>query len=416
MAVTDSDKIKLSDEFFGEKTIVLAKSGYGKSYTTRVIIEEGVERGNTFIIIDPQDAYLNLPEFDYIDIDKVKSAKGIAILLAASHKNVVIRMKSLPIKKQNEFLKIFLETFRLNITKGIQTIVIDELHKYAPEGEKADSREVIRGMFQENRSDGLGIIGISQRVSRIDKTCLAQADNLCIGKVTAFRDKQAVQNYIDDPADLEKIKNLEKGEFYFYGFGNNSVEIAKVRKSKSEHSGNSPKNLLNEDDILYSEHINKFYKKRKKGNEKMSDNISDGKGKLSKILPSAEGFKDLAALGAKVSLGMAAGGMVGAYVGSKFKSPIPILSSRTLGSAASTIVLYTGFRMIKQEMAKDILKYSAAGAAVYTAGSLIFDLVVMSKVQLPAFVTSALSMATGVQAAGNAATEDSGVDVNTEFA
>ncbi len=65
-----SKTINLEKEFFGEKTIILAKSGYGKSYTARVFIEEGRKLGNSFIVFDPQDAYLNLPDFAYIDVTK----------------------------------------------------------------------------------------------------------------------------------------------------------------------------------------------------------------------------------------------------------------------------------------------------------------------------------------------------------
>ena len=91
--MTVSKNIKLEKGFFGEKTIILAKSGYGKSYTARVIVEEGRKIGNSFIIFDPQDAYLNLKDFAYIDVSKVKSSKVAAIVIAASNKNVVIQIK-----------------------------------------------------------------------------------------------------------------------------------------------------------------------------------------------------------------------------------------------------------------------------------------------------------------------------------
>ena len=77
-----------------------------------------------------------------------------------------------------------MRTYKQNIRKGIQTLVIDEIHKYAPEKEKTISKDSIRGLFQESRSDGLGIIGITQRPQRLDKTCLGQAEHLGVGRVT----------------------------------------------------------------------------------------------------------------------------------------------------------------------------------------------------------------------------------------
>jgi hypothetical protein len=412
--MTISQNITLEKEFFGQKSIIIAKSGYGKSYTARVIIEEGRKLGNSFVVIDPQDAYLNLPDFDYIDIRNVKNIKTMALLVAKSHKNIVIQVKGLGILEQNKFLKSFLEEYRLKLDKGIQTIVIDEMHKYAPETEKTECKEIIRGMFQENRSDGLGIIGISQRVSRIDKTCLSQADNLCIGRVTSFRDKEAIKNYIDEPEDIEKIKNLEKGEFYFYGFDSDSPVIEKVRESESKHSGDSPQNLLNENILLYSRNRKSFYK----GDKKMSETISNGTGVVGQFLPSKEGFMNLASLGAKMSLGLATAGLVGVYVGSKFTSPIPVISSRTLGGAASTVVLYTGYRMIPEGMIKDIAKYATAGSTVFTVGSLLGDLIIASKIQVPNIVNFVLTTATGAAPLQEAKNSESGseVDLNTSMA
>ena len=99
----------MQQEFFGETTLVLAKRGYGKSYTARVIVEEGRKLGVSFVIIDPQDAYLNLEGFAYIDATQVKSVRTLAIVSAATHKNMVIQMKRLSIEDQNKFLKVFLD-------------------------------------------------------------------------------------------------------------------------------------------------------------------------------------------------------------------------------------------------------------------------------------------------------------------
>jgi len=416
MSITTDNKFKLEKEFFGEKTVIISKSGYGKSYTARVVIEEGIKTGQTFIVIDPQDAYLNLPNFAYINSQDVKSAKGLAILLSQTNKNVVINTKRLTIEDANKFMKAFITEFRKNIRKGIQTIVIDEVHKFAPEGQKTESRDVIRGMFQENRSDGLGCIAITQRISRLDKTILSQADHLAIGKVTSFRDKEAVKNYIDDVNDIEKISVLEKGQFYLYGFGLKTPEVFSIRKAETEHSGNSPKNLLTEDTVTYNNHIKKFVKNTR--GKKMSDDITTKNEPITKIIPSMEGFMDLAKLGAKVSIGGAIGGIAGTLLGSRFKSPIPMISSKTLGGAGTTIALYAGYRMNPMEYSKDLLKYASAGSAVFTLGSLTFDILTGFNVKLPNLANFALATATGASpaVADKASSNGKAIDTNTNFA
>ena len=413
MAITEKETIKLESSTLGEKTIILAKSGYGKSYTARVMIEEGRKLGSSFVIIDPQDAYLNMPEFSYIDARKVKSAKGLGQLLAYSNKNVVLMFKRLTLEEQNRFLKAFLQEFRRHIQKGIQTIIIDEAHKFAPESQKTESRELVRGMFQENRSDGLGCIAITQRISRLDKTIISQADNLAIGKVTSFRDKEAVKNYIDEPEDLNKIKNLEKGEFYLYGFGYQEPEIVNIRQSKTEHSGDSPKNLLTEDANMFNKEVKNYV--RKDGVNKM-DNVIDN---TKKLIPTVSTFRSLAGLGMKMSIGGAVAGIAGNLLGARFKSPIPVVSSRTLGSALTTVALYAGYKVVPNERIKDVVKYATAGSAAFTTGSIIFNVLAAANVRLPNLVTFGLATATGaspISVEGTEAATGEAVDTNTKFA
>lgn len=411
--ISVNKKEYLNDKFFGEKSVIISKSGYGKSYTARVVIEEGVKKGNTFTIIDPQDAYMNLPDFSYIDAKDVKSAKGLGYLLAVSHKNSVIQTKRLTIDEQNKFLFEFLTSFRVNIRKGIQTIVIDEAHKFAPEQEKTLSKDVVRGMFQENRSDGLGCIAITQRIARLDKTIISQADNMFIGRVTSHVDKQTIKQYLEDPDDIEKICKLEKGNFYLSGFDLEEPEIVKIRESETEHSGNSPKNLLTEEKAIYYSNIKNYVKKT--GDGKMSV-INETTNVVKDVLPSTETFKDFAVKGAKMSLGLAVSGMVSSFVASKFASPIPYVSTRTLASAGTTILMYTGYRLTKSKtpMLSDVLGYATAGSAIYTAGSLVYDILALTKVNVPPMVNTLITSASGVTPL--VAEKNEGVDVNTNFA
>jgi len=413
MAITIDKQIDPDSTFYGEKTILVAKTGYGKSYTARVMIEDGLSKGNTFIVIDPQEAYLNIKEFEYIEAENIKSAKGLGILLSQSNKNVVILTKKLDIEAQNKFLSVFLKAYKKHIRRGIQTLVIDEIHKFAPEGQTTVSKDDVKGLFQESRSDGLGIIGITQRPQRLDKTCLAQAENFAVGRVTAFRDKESIKTYLDNPEDADKLSKLEKGEFFFFGFGKDEPIIAKVRKANTEHSGNSPKNLLNEDTNLYNRHASQ-YVKITRGNKTMADNIETKGEIVNKVIPSTSGMKDLAMLGMKASLGTATAGIVGTLVASRFRSPIPVVSSRTLGSLATTIALYVGYRNIPHAGIKDVFKYASAGSMAFTVGSAIFDIVAVSNIQLPNIVNFAVSTATGVQPIN--VENNKGVDVDTNFA
>jgi len=411
-------KFSLKAEDYAKKIVIMGKSGSGKSYTARVVIEEGLKLGVTFTIVDPQDAYGNLPGFFYIQAKKVSNPKKLGILLATTSKNCVIGTQRMTIEEQQKFLKLMLEGFRQYKRKGIRSIVIDEAHKFAPEYDKSEAKDEMRAMSQEDRSSGLGLITIEQRPQRLDKTILSQADYLVIHKLSAFRDLKAVEAYLDDLNDLNKIKKLEVGSAYFYGFSDDPM-IEKVRPSETEHTGSTPKDLLTEDNQTFHNHIGSIYRY---GGNKMSDEVSTKGEKLGGVVPSLDGFMDLVGMGAKMSLGLGAANFVGQFA-SQIKSPIPVVSTRTLASGATTLALYFGYRKIPNAMVKDVLKYAAAGAAVHTAGSALYDVMAAIKWQPPQLVMYGINAMSGVmpiQVEGNmGAAETAGngsADLNTQFA
>lgn len=413
-----SAKTKLTTKDYGRKGVILGKSGSGKSYSARVYIEEGRELGVSIIVVDPQDAYGNLEKlgFDYLHAKGVKSAEGLGALLARSGKSVVIRTKGMTIEEQQEFLRKFLRGFRTNIGRGIRTIIIDEAHKFAPEGEKAASKGEIRSMFQENRSDGLGAVAVEQRSQRLDKTVLSQADFGIFHQMTAFRDLKAIEPYLDNPEqDLPRIKKLHTGQALLVGFSEDP-KIEQIRRANTKHTGEAPTSLITEDEKSYSKNLNKVHR----GGKHM-ENVAKNDA-VSGVVPSLTGFMDLVAAGAKMSVGLGLAGIVGA-VASRWQSPIPFVSTRTLASGMTTIVLYAGYRHVKQDTLKSVLGYAAAGAAVHTAGSLIFDVLAATKLRTPGFVNFALATMTGVSpvavegmAAPTSGQESGGADLNTRFA
>lgn len=386
-----ADKVNLDKEFFGKKSTIIAKSGYGKSYTARVIVEDGLKLGVPFVIIDPQDAHANYPNVQYIEATAVKDAKKLGILVAKTNKSVVLQVRKLPLAEQQEFVKNFLMEYRRHQLKGIKTIVIDEIHKFAPEGTKTPAKDYVVGLFQEDRSQGLGAIAITQRSQRLDKTILAQADINFTGRLTALRDLQSVETYLDSKDDAQTIKKLDKGEFFVTGLESDPIKI-KIRKAETKHTGDSPKHLLTENSNVFNKHLKSVY------NSKMSNVISTATEPVKDLIPSKDTAVSLAKMGATMSLGSAASGFVGLAANSYVKSPIPVVSSRTLASGVTSLAMYAGYRKINHAGIKDILKYGAAGSFVFTAGSALFDVLDATGVSLPPMVNGFLGMVTGLNA------------------
>ena len=408
-----AEGLELDASFYGEKTLVVSKSGGGKSYTVRVIIEDGLKLGGTFVVFDPQEAYKNLPDFDYVNADDVTNVKAFGQLIALTNKNIVISTKGMTEEKANTFMRVFLTQYRRYAQKGIKTIVIDELHKFAPEGQQTASKSIVRGMSQEDRSDGTGFIGVSQRVARVDKTIVGQANNRFIGQLDENNDVNAVKSCFHDKSIEKEIRHLPVGTFYMKGIG--EPRLVKIRKAETEHSGNAPKTLLTENSTAYNNAINKIVKNKRHSTKIVTatKQVKTMNANVNSVVPSFDTFGSLAKKGAKMSLGLGASGLVGALA-SRVKSPIPFVSSRTLGSAVTTIVLYAGHRNIPNNTAQDVLGYAAAGSAVFTAGSLVADVIAISGIRVPRIAQAVMTTMTGVppiNVEGN-----NGVDLNTAHA
>jgi len=408
MAIDESGSVQLTSEFFGSKTFNGGKSGSGKSYGARVLIEEAVALKIPVVVIDPQDAHGNYPGFDYVAAKNIKKPEDYGKLVSATGQNIVLRTKGLGIEEQQAFVYHFLRGYRKAVRKGIQYIVIDEAHKFAPEQSNPQSRDEVRALFQENRSDGVGALAISQRPARLDKTVLSQADNLMLFRVTSAADKEALKGYLDERDDVERLKALPRGHCMLVGFDRDVVEPIAVRKATTEHTGNSPKHIKDQHGDLYNAHRRKFVR----GDRNM-DNVS-GNDTVKNLVPSFGGATDLVKLGATVAVGTAVAGVTSAYASRMVPMSIGPVSGRTVAAAATTCVLYGGFRLSEKRMPRvgDVMKYAAAGAAVFTFGSALNDAFVAFNVTPPAVLAYALQVGTGAPMM-SAEADDSGVDLNT---
>ncbi|MBV6340359.1 ATP-binding protein [Candidatus Magnetobacterium casense] len=409
MSIDTKKQVDFSLDHFGEKSVVLGITGSGKSYGTRVLIEEGLEQGVRFVIIDPQLAYENLAGMEYINAEEIRDPSALGRLIAMTNRNIVIRMKKLSIIEQNKFLKDFFTTYKKYQQKGIKCVVIDEAHKFIPQYERSTAKETILGLIQENRSDGLGVIIVSQMPARVDKAAIKQASNKFVGFMDEMNDIKAVKGFLVGKEDESIFRKLKTGEFYTKISGGDAAGVMKFRKAKTQHSGDSPKNLLSENTPVFNEHLKTLKKFKLRGESHMADGI------VSETLPSKATTMHLVGLGVKISLGMGvaalASNLVGRVVPNFKLGPI---SSRSIVGAGTTIVLYLGHRLAASknfDKVADVLKYAAAGSAAFTLGSIVVDVMAATGIS-NRLLGTAVQMSTGVAPAQE---EANAPDLNTAF-
>lgn len=394
-AIDEKGEYPVSDSFYSEKTVIIAKSGYGKSYAARVLVEESGDV--PMLIIDPQDAYLNLPGFEYITPHQIKSASALGTLIARTGKRIVLSIKGIEEDEQNDLLAALLRSYKRSIRRGIQTIIIDEIHKFAPESTTTSAKGIIRSFAQENRSDGLGFIAVTQRPARMDKTILSQADHLFIGRLTSRADVQAVEGYLSRDDDEKRLSTLPKGCFHIVDDG---IATVQVRRCRTQHSGGSPQTILGQDIQTYEQYRRKAVSRTQPQEGNNMDVLDKATDAVKDVIPSKSSIIALTGMGLAISTGAAASFMLGKVVASKVKSPLPVISTQTMVGGINTLALFWGYRMTANKggaamkFASESLKYGAAGAAAYTAGALAFDVLNAMKVPVPAVVSNIIAIGT----------------------
>jgi len=148
-----------------------------------------------------------------------------------------------------------------------------------------------------------------------------------------------------------------------------------IRRRETPHTGDVPKNIIS-------------YNPEKKGGGQNMGELQT----LTAPVTHLATFKKLAVGGLSVMAGLTVSRMISGFIASRIPLKLPLISSRTLSGVATTMILYYAGHKVKNATLKDVLQYGAAGAAVFTAGSLIGDL--LGK-YLPASVQSVIGALTG---------------------
>ncbi len=118
--------------------------------------------------------------------------------------------------------------------------IIEEAHNYLPERNfgEAKSSAILRQISSEGRKFGLGLCIISQRPSRVDKSCISQATTQIILKITNPNDLKSISNSVESiTAETEKeIKNLPIGTALVTGVVDMPLFV-NVRPRRTKHGG-----------------------------------------------------------------------------------------------------------------------------------------------------------------------------------
>lgn len=228
-------------EVLDQHLLVLGKTGSGKSFATRGLVERLVREGRRGFVLDYTGVWWGLRSSrdgrgpglpavifggPHADVALNEHAGGaIAEYIAASDGWSIIDLDGLTPAQQQRFVTAFLqELYRLN--KRPLHCVLEEIDEFCPMTSAAGAETMIGAVarvFQRGRVKGLRAIAITQRPANLHTRVRAQCNAIVLMKLMAPQDRKAVQDWVRGQADEEKgrevidsLPQLARGEAWVW--------------------------------------------------------------------------------------------------------------------------------------------------------------------------------------------------------
>ena len=227
---------------YHQHTAILGKTGAGKSYAARGIVERLLGEGKRVVVIDPKGDWWGLrlnrtgkgpgfpvvifggPHADVPVNDRAGSA--IAELVATGNRPAILDLSELTNEARVRIFADFAHgLFRLN--KMPLWVVIDECHNFAPQGRVEGTAATMlhwsNRMASEGRGKNIQIVMASQRPQKVHKDFLTCAETLVAMRVVHVLDRTALKEWMDGAGNkelsarvLSELASMPRGEAFVW--------------------------------------------------------------------------------------------------------------------------------------------------------------------------------------------------------
>ena len=240
-------------EILTGRGFVTGKSGSGKSNTGSVIAEGLLENNYNLLVVDPEGEYYGLKErFEILhvgngDLCDVQVSPGHAEQLAdiALEQNMPIILDVSDYLDGDEASELIANVVRALFTKEKDArkpflLVIEEMQEYLPQqGGTDELSELLERVAKRGRKRGLGMLGMSQRPSSVDKDFITQCDWMVWHRLTWQNDVDVVRKVLgSDVAD--QVEDLDTGEGFLMTDWDESVEKVRFKRKDTHDAGATP--------------------------------------------------------------------------------------------------------------------------------------------------------------------------------
>lgn len=245
----------IPDKALQQHVAILGKTGAGKSYCARGIVESLLDQQHRVCVIDPKGDWWGLrlsatgksAGYPVVifggahgDLPINAHAGGsIAELVATGNRPTILDLSELTMGERTRlFMDFAAGLFRHN--KGPLWLVIDEVHNFAPQGKvlDPDAGKMLHWanrLASEGRGKGIQIIMASQRPQKVHKDTLTCAETLVAMRVVHNLDRAALKEWMDGAGDkgkaaavLNSLAGMPRGEAWVW-----SPELGYFERVKS---------------------------------------------------------------------------------------------------------------------------------------------------------------------------------------
>ncbi len=253
ISVTEDERSLPVENLLTGRGFVTGKSGSGKSNTASVIVEALLDAGHPLFVVDTEGEYYGLKE-DYSllhagadDTCDVVVDEGDAPILAT----VVFEYEYPVVLDVSGYFDIedakaliertLAELFRREKEYRKPTLlVVEEIQEYLPQqGGSDDLSKLLLRIAKRGRKRGLGMCGLSQRPSAVDKDFITQCDWMIWHRLTWETDVDLVKRILGgDVAD--QVVTLDTGEAFLMTDWNEDVDQVKFNRKQTFDAGATP--------------------------------------------------------------------------------------------------------------------------------------------------------------------------------
>lgn len=235
-------------KFLISRAIINANSGGGKSWLIRWILEQTHGEVQQ-IVLDLEGEFSTLREkYDYLLVGpngeipaSIRTAELLARKLLELNVSTIIDLSELKHAERITFVKRFLDSM-INSPKELwheALVVVDEAHQFCPEKGHAESASAVIDLMTRGRKRGFCGILATQRISKLHKDAVAEANNYFVGRAVLDIDAKRAGEILGltSKEDVRGLRELKAGEFYVFGsaFNHSGIERVQIGKVATTH-------------------------------------------------------------------------------------------------------------------------------------------------------------------------------------